>query len=345
MFQYLILRHPGHNRVYFEQAERLALAELQIGTKKMSGKVSDVEINNLGGISYLSFKLDSEILHEDLNLVSRLSFFFALFQKDGELLKPIAQYTYEAIPAKISNILKYPGKTNELFTKMMVNVAMLSSEFQVEETIQLLDPVAGRGTTLFESLVYGYDSYGIELESKSVQESLVFMRRFLKNERYKHQKTERQIAGKNKSEAVYLNEIEFAKSKDDFKNAKRLKFAMIQGDTRFANKFFKKNSIHLIAGDLPYGIGHGNSTQQYQKGSNTRNPYELLEQSIPSWKDILKQGGTICLAWNSFVLNKNRVAELFQKSGLSVCDTEPYTQFEHMVDQSIKRDVIVAVKN
>lgn len=345
MVQYLILRYPGHNRVYFDQAEKLALSELQICTNKITQEIFEVETNILGGISYLSFKLDSELTTEDLKLISRLSFFFALFQKKGDALIPISPILYESIPSKISNILKYPGKTNELFTKMMVNVAMLSSHFSLEESIQLLDPVAGRGTTLFESLVYGFDSFGVEQESKSVHESLVFMRRFLKNERYKHQKTERQISGKNKSEAVYLNEIDFAKSKEDFKNENRLKFGMVQGDTRLADKYFKKNSFHLIVGDLPYGIGHGNNTQLDQSGSKTRNPYELIKQSITVWNNLLKKGGVICLAWNSFVLNKNRIAELLDQNGLSICDSEPYTQFEHMVDQSIKRDIIVALKS
>lgn len=344
MFQYLILRNPGHNRVFFDQSEKLALSELQICVNKMTQEASEVETTLLEGISYISFKLDSELSNENLKLISRLSFFFALFQKKEDLLKPIAQICYEAIPKKISNILKYPGKTNELFTKMMVNVAMLSSKFDLEEPIQLLDPVAGRGTTLFESLVYGYESFGVELDHKSVQESLVFMRRFLKNERYKHQKTERQIAGKNKSEAVYLNEFDFAKSKEDFKNGKHLKFGMVQGDTRLADKYFKKNTFHLIVGDLPYGIGHGNNTQKAQSGSNTRNPFELIEQSVTAWHSLLKKGGVVCLAWNSFVLKKDRMTELFHNSGFQVLNSEPYHHFEHMVDQAIKRDFIIALK-
>lgn len=344
MYQYLILRNPGHNRVYFEQAEKLALAELSICSGRLDVEVKDIESVTIAGISYLSFKASNELNERDLEFISRLSFIFALFQKEGELLKPIACLDYEYLPSKISNILKYPGKTNELFTKMMVNVAMLASDFDLEEPIQLLDPVAGRGTTLFESLVYGYQSFGIELESKSVQESLVFMRRFLKNGRYKHQKSERQIAGRNKSEAVYLNEIDFALTKEDFKDGNRVKFGLINADTRQSDQFFNKKSFHLIVGDLPYGVGHGNTTEKVPHGSNTRNPYELLEQSVPAWAHLLKKGGAICLAWNSFVLNRNRIVELFAQNDLSVCDTTPFSQFEHMVDQSIKRDIIVAVK-
>jgi len=344
MNQYLILRHPGHNRVFFGQAEKLALSELSICLAQMSGKVSKIQSVEVAKISYLSFQYSQGLSHSELLKISRLSFFFALFQKKGESLIPIESIQYESIPSKISNILKYPGKTNELFTKMMVNVAMLSSDFSLEESIHLLDPVAGRGTTLYESLIYGFDSFGVERDSKSVHESLVFMRRFLKNERFKHQKTERQISGKNKSEAVYLNEIDFAKSKEDYKNENRLKFGMVQGDTRNADKYFKKNSFHLIVGDLPYGIGHGNTIQKAQTSSLTRNPYELIEQSIPAWINLLKKGGVICLAWNSFVLKKDRMTELFSNVGLHVLNSEPYHQFEHMVDQAIKRDIIVVHK-
>lgn len=344
MQTYLILRNPGHNRVYFEQAEKMALAELEICASRLSAKVDSVESTEWAGISYLSFQTTDKLDASDLKIVSRLSFFFALFQKEGDLLKPIPKVKYQAIPEKVSNILKYPGKTNELFTKMMVNVAALSLDYNLEESIQLLDPVAGRGTTLFESLVYGFQSYGVELESKAVQESLVFMRRFLKNERLKHEKTERQVSGKNKSEAVYLNEISFAKSKEDFKNDNRMKFGMVRGDTRFADQFFKKNSFHLIVGDLPYGIGHGNSTQNYAKGSPTRNPYELIEQSIPAWTRLLKKGGVVCLAWNAFVLKREKLIQLLEKSGFQVMVSDPFQSFEHRVDQSIKRDIVVAVK-
>jgi hypothetical protein len=343
MHQYLILRNPGHNRIYYMQAENLALAELKICSQRFSNEPLEIKAINIGGISYLSFALVNQINQADLLLISRLSFFFALFQKQGDLLKPIASFSYQAVPFRIAEILKYPGKTNELFTKMMLNVAMLSCKSDLEEPIQLLDPVAGRGTTLFESLVYGYDSYGIEIDRKSVHESVIFMQRFLKNERYKHQKTRHQIYGKDKSEARYMDKMEFSVSKEDFKNDKRLHFGIVNGDTRQANKYFNKKSFHLIVGDLPYGIGHGNTIQKNTLGSRTRNPYELLEGAIPAWVSLLKKGGVICLAWNSFVLSRDRISDLFLKSGLSVCDTKPYTQFEHMVDQSIKRDMIVSV--
>lgn len=43
---------------------------------------------------------------------------------------------------------------------MMINVALLSSDFNYNDRIQLLDPIAGKGTTLFEGAVYGFDTYG-----------------------------------------------------------------------------------------------------------------------------------------------------------------------------------------
>lgn len=344
MYQYLILRNPGHNRVYYEQAEKMALAELKICSGKVSDQLREMQSIEIAGISYLTFKCTQKLSQKDLALISRLSFFFALFQMDGEFLKPIAQESYFAIPSKISGILKYPGKTNEIFTKMMVNVAAMSTSFSSEETIRLLDPVSGRGTTLFESLVYGYYSYGVELDHKSVHESMVFMKRFLKNERYKHQKSQRQVYGRNKSEAVIIDELEFAADKMDFKADKRMKFGVVHGDARLADKYYQKKSFHLVVGDLPYGIAHGNTTQRSQKGSNTRNPIGFLEQAIPAWFNLLKDEGAICLAWNSFVLKKEKIIELLQNTGLTVLLSEPYLQFEHRVDQAIKRDIIVAVK-
>ena len=78
---------------------------------------------------------------------------------------------------KISSLLKYQGKTNELFTKMMINVGLLSSDYSYSNTINLLDPVAGKGTTLFEAAVYGFNAFGIEIEKNAVQDSKIFFKK------------------------------------------------------------------------------------------------------------------------------------------------------------------------
>ncbi|MCH2199002.1 MAG: hypothetical protein MK081_09460 [Flavobacteriales bacterium] len=343
---YFLLQHPGHNRVYYDAAENLALAELTLASERFSTEVTNISVEELAGVRYLKLECASALSETDLQFVARLSFLFAVYQGvevvNKVLLEPILMEDHHYIDPKISSLLKYKGKTNELFTRMMINVGLLSSAFGYEEAIRLLDPVAGRGTTLYEAAVYGYDAYGIELDQKSVHEGQVFFKKFLQEERMKHLLNKRQISGSKKSQATHLQEFTYAKDKDEFKQPDGRRYlGLIQGETQGVHDYFKKASFHLIIGDLPYGVHHAHNSEK--KGpSPSRNPKELLAESIGEWKKVLYPGGVIVLAWNSNVASPKVIRELFEKAGLEVLDSEPYSMFVHQVDRAIKRDIVVA---
>jgi len=348
MNTYLILQNPGHNRVYYNLAGPLALSELTIACNRLSTKCSDIKAIDLAGVRYLSISCQEELSHEDIAILSRLSFVFAIYKLMGEEpnngLLPTQTVAYEYVDSKISSLQKYAGKTNELFTKMMINVALLSSDFSHTDNIQLLDPVAGRGTTLYEASVYGFDAFGVEIEAKSVHDNQIFFKQYLQKERYKYTLDKHMVFGKNKSEAVYIHEFEYARNKEEFKDDEQRKtLGIVNGNAQDSSKYFKKNNFNLIVGDLPYGIAHGNSAA-HKTATGTRNPSELISACLPEWKTVLKPGGTIVLAWNAFVTAKHRLAAIFEESGFEVLNTEAYNGFEHMVDKSIKRDIIVAKK-
>lgn len=344
---YLILQHPGHNRVYYNLADKLALAELKLGSQRFSVLCKNFQIVEIENIRYLSFETDKVLSDRDLHIVSRLSFVFAIFRKDkldGNIcLLPVKKVEYEYIDRKISSLLKYQGKTNELFTKMMVNVALLSSRFNYSGNIQLLDPVAGKGTTLFEAAVYGFDAFGIEIDAKSVHEASIYFKKYIEAERLKHTSTRRQVCGKGKSNAIHTQEFEYAKTKQEFKSGEIKKLGIICGNSQDAFKYFKKEKFHLIVGDLPYGIAHGNAVDK-KINSATRNPTELIETCLSGWHKILKKGGVVVVAWNVFVASKQRLSGIFSEYGFEVLAGAVYDEFEHMVDKSIKRDIIVAKK-
>jgi len=348
MNTYLILQHPGHNRVYYNLSGTLALAELQIASTRLSGPSSNIEIVDIKGIRYLSLTTKSEVSEQDLELLSRLSFVFALFklEKTGDTphLVPIFKKEYEYIDSKISSLLKYAGKTNELFTKMMINVALLSSNFSFKDNIQLLDPVAGKGTTLYEGAIYGFDVTGIEIDPKSAQAIKIYFKKYIETERYKYSLETKQVFGKNKSNAIYGDMFKYALSKEAFKTESgQKKLQIITGTSLNASSYVKNNHYHLIVGDLPYGVAHGNSLNK-KSNSITRNPSELLDQSLPEWFKVLKKGGVVVIAWNAFVISRNKLTEIFIKNGFDVITESPYNEFEHLVDRSIKRDIIVARK-
>lgn len=346
---YIILQNPGHNRVYYNTADTLALAELQLALQKLNLSTKEPSIVTFADIRYLSFETTDALTENELKLLSRLSFAFALFsvekQSENTCLLPIKKEADVYLDNKISSLLKYSGKTNELFTKMMLNVALLSSDFDPLEPIQILDPVAGKGTTLFEASVYGYDAYGIEIEPKSVHEGVLFFKKYLEKERLKHRSTKRQLYGTNKADAINIQEFAYAKNKEAFKKETGIKsLSFVCGNANDAFNYFKKEHFHLIVGDLPYGIAHGNSTANPYH-SKTRNPSAFLEACLPEWYKVLKTKGCIVMAWNSFTISREQLAKRFTANGFEVLSQPPYNTFEHRVDQSIKRDIIVAKKH
>ena len=69
-------------------------------------------------------------------------------------------------------IQKYPGKTNEQFTKLLLNVTLLASASageMLDRRLRVLDPLCGRGTTLNQALTYGYDAAGLDLDGKDFE--------------------------------------------------------------------------------------------------------------------------------------------------------------------------------
>ncbi|GAF03885.1 TRM11 family SAM-dependent methyltransferase [Saccharicrinis fermentans] len=344
----LILQHPGHNRVYYNLADKLALAELKLACKRLATTCIHVDIVEIEKVRYLFLESDGDIAESDMKILSRLSFVFAIFiwnQKGNENhLIPIRKDEYEYLNSKICSLLKYPGKTNELFTQMMINVALLSSDYSYDDKIKMLDPVAGKGTTLFAGTTHGFDAYGIELEHKAVHETSIFFKKYLQTERVKHQYSKKQIYGSNKSEAIEIQKFDYALNKADFKSQESVKtLGIVNGHSKNAYKYFKKEKFNMVVGDLPYGIAHGN-VKDKKTASKTRNPSDLLHECLPEWTKVLKKGGAVVMAWNSFIINRQQLAKTFAIHGLEVLSDTPYDQFEHMVDKSIKRDIVVARK-
>ena len=345
MHSYLVLQDPGHNKVYFEQSKQLAIAELTLTCDKFIESCTDIGIVKIAQIRYLSFKSSSSLNPTSLELLSRMSFAFALYElkiSDGkELLFPISKSFIPTVDPKISSILKYPGKTNELFTRMMINIAQLTGK-PSKGTPRLFDPIAGRGTTLYEGMIYGFNVTGMEIKSQPVKEATQFLKKYFETEKIKHRFGKYKLKGKSEKPTTTKLEFVYAKNKQLFKNPENhKKVSFIESNSALANEYFKSNLFDFIVGDLPYGIAHNNKNKST---IGSRNPYEFLKDSLDSWYDVLKPGGAIVLAWNSFLLDLDKMRELMESHGYHSLKGDTYDQFEHMVDRSIKRNVVVAIK-
>jgi hypothetical protein len=339
---YAILCHPSHNRVYFNQSGRFAVNELAIAASRISSGVRNIGVHRVAGIDYLMFEADIDLTQAELKILSQLSFMFALFKYRNDIFEPVALPPFHFIDPNINRMLKYTGKTNEVFTRLLINAAVLSSDFDPTGTVRLLDPIAGKGTALFEGLVCEYDVCGIEIGDKVVTEAYHFLKKYLEKEKYKHQVKLEKQSGANKSFTAQRYRFDIAKSKDDAKCKEFREFEIISGNSQHADKYYKRSFFDIIVGDLPYGVQHGSVTNQKQS-SLTRNPKELLAVCLPSWKSVLKTNGVIALSWNTFVLARKEMVKILEDQGFSVFKGDCY-DFEHRVDQAINRDIVVAKK-
>ena len=347
MPKYAILSNPGHNRVYFEASKELSLSELSLALDKLGCDYTEPKGEELGGIFYVCFSTVSALSDEMLAALARLSFVYAVFELVGEedrlLLSPVPLPEVLYMDGGLSSILKYSGKTNELFTRLMINAALLSSDFSTK-VIRLLDPIAGKGTTLFEALSLGFDAYGAELSEKSVTDGFNYLKKFLETEKFKHTTSTEKINLQEKGLSAKRYCADIARSKAEQKAGDTRHFELVAGNSMYADRYFKKNSFHLIVGDLPYGVQHGNVGAAKSGGSLTRSPKELISSCGGAWYKVLKPGGALALSWNSFVYPREQFAAQLASLGFEVMSGGLYERFEHRVDQAIRRDLIIAKK-
>ena len=343
MHKYAILYHPGHNRVYFEESKSFCQWELAILCQKAGIELHEPQIAKIGGIDYITFECPEMLTERAVQDLFHLSFIYALFEVlEGDLMRPVMAADFHLLDPGISSLLKYTGKTNELFTRTMINVGVYSADIPEGERVRLLDPIAGKGTTLFEAASCGYDSWGVEIGENVVLEAFHFFKNYLERARMKHTSHKEKVSGPNKSFTATKFTFQYGKDKEDFKDAPHT-MELVAGNSMYAGTYFKKESFHVLVGDLPYGVQHGNVTAQKQS-SLTRNPKELVRACLPAWKDVLKKGGVIVLSWNCLVLPREELASLFEEAGMEVLRGEAYDSFAHRVDQSIRRDIIAARK-
>ncbi|MFK7993704.1 MAG: TRM11 family methyltransferase [Granulosicoccus sp.] len=344
--RYAILVLPSNNRVYNSSTDNLNHAELQCFNEALlDGKITAIETIVICGVNYLTFDCPA-LSTNDISFLSNLSFIFALFRIDENSeeprLLPIPMTPLKRFDDDLLSILKFAGKTNELFTKMLVNVTLAASSFASDMTtrkLRVLDPVCGRGTTLNQALMYGYDTAGMEIDSRDFDAYSQFINRWLKEKRLKHKSETVELRKEGKTQAHRLG-IRLAASKEQYKadNVQVLDFVL--ADTVRANEFFKKASFDLIVADLPYGVRHGNKSTQ----GHAKSPIQLLQQTLPVWATLLKRGGAIGLAWNTYLAKKTEIIKLLETEGLNVHPATISDQFRHRVDQAIIRDILVATR-
>jgi SAM-dependent methyltransferase len=317
---------PQRSTQYVELASQLAPVELRLAL--FDRQPVELTPVTLAGQAYLRFALPQPPTPAQLTTLGQLATIAAgyeLFDQIGEvagpLLRPLETSFQPALPPDLVMTRRYRGKTNELFTHFLCNVARASSAFadQRWSHLRVLDPLAGGGTTLFTALMLGASAAGIEQDAGDVKSTVTYLQQYLHEAR---------IPARLKEERLR-------------KLGQRWTFAigpgvgqqcvLVAGETAQTPALLPGYKAHLVVTDLPYGIQHGGPLR------------ELLTRALPAWASLLSPGGVLLFAWDATRFPRSEMVGLVQSLiPLRVLDEPPYTEIVHRVDRVIKlRDVLV----
>lgn len=300
-----ILVSPLAKAAYFDAWREVAEVELA---------VCGVETSELSTIGDMDF-FEVDVAEDDLKSLARSSFAQGLFRVEGEGLVPLEASADFAWPEALVYGQKYQGKTNELVTRLAINVG-LKHMVPDGKRVTLLDPMAGRGTTLMWALRYGFDARGVEIDDKSTELFHAHIKKQSKLARLKH-RTESGRIGQVRKQGKF--------ERFTFDGQK---ITMVSGDSRLPD-WTENRHFNLIVADLPYGIQH--------KGDEKRNPLSMVEECAPHWAKSLKKGGAMVLIFNTYQTKRAALATMFEAEGLGVQDFAA----PHRMSESIIRDLIV----
>jgi len=343
MDRYALLILPSANRVYSGTSVGLTVAELELlSDSVLGGRVREAAPAVIGGVPYVTFAGDLD--DRDLAFLASLSSAYALFGVHDGLLRPVELTPLARLDEDLVTIQKYPGKTNEQFTRLLLNVTLLSSAFAsqlLDRQFAVLDPLCGRGTTLNQALRLGFDAAGVEHDRKDFDAYATFIGTWLKRKKLKHHadydgpvRRDGQVIGRRL-------QLRLAAGKDDYKAGRTQHLDLVCADTTRAPEFFRPGSFDLVVTDAPYGVQHGATAGR----KLARSPLDLLAAAAPGWAGLLRPGGALGLAWNTHVASRADTAAVLAAAGLQPLDGGPYRQFAHRVDQAINRDILVATRD
>ncbi|MBB5832050.1 TRM11 family SAM-dependent methyltransferase [Brachybacterium aquaticum] len=357
----LLLRAPSANRVYAQAAGALSRAEAHWALGAHLGTAPVLAERTLAGMEALELRrpsagdpsadgpdspADGQAALEDrlLGLLSSTLGVLDVVEEtagdpDRPLLRPRPLSTALHHPSDLETTLRYPGKTNEQFTALMINVAAALSTRRaglLDGTLDLLDPLCGRGTTLNRALRLGLSPRGAEIDRKDVEAYRAFLGTWLRTHRYKHTLDSTRLTVRGEQLGSRL-EAELALDKQTLRENGGQRVTVLGCDTTRLSEVMPARSVDALVGDLPYGVQHGARAG----GTWRRSPLEVLREAAPGWRSLLRDGAGVALAVNRRTLDHGEASAVLADAGLRVLSADG--AFRHRVDQSIDRDILLAV--
>ncbi len=335
MPEYLVLLSPSSNRVYAGQAAAVTAAEVEVLVTAIhrAGFVS-AEPVTLAGVGYLGVRLADDV---DPAVLGGLAATYAVFAREGGWLRPVEVPSGRHLDDDLLTIPKYPGKTNEQLTHVLLNLTLAATDLPQDGHRRcVLDPLAGRGTTLSWALTLGYDAVGVEVEQREVEAYAAFLTTWLRRKRVKHRigMTTLRRSGQRLGEV-----LEASIGRDGPQT-----LVVLAADTLLTAELLQRRRVDAVVTDAPYGVAHGSRSAGHPRGDRDRSPAELLAAAVPVWVSVLRAGGALGIAWNTHGLSRAGLAAICANAGLEVCDDGPWRGLAHRVDAGIQRDLLVARK-
>ena len=352
--RYIVLLWPHANARYQSETVNLARAELALMLEKVAPKatfapettfVPGAEIAPEAGLDMPMLAVDfpEEPSKAVLEALRRHSLLYALFEAREGLLKLVAGRRPARVGSDLPAILKYKGKTNEMFLQLLINVALYSGDFwqDADQPLSFLDPMCGRATGLFVAANLGWNATGADVDRNDLREAEKFFKRYLEYHRFKHDVTHRSRTLK-KGQAAECR-FDYAADADAFRAKDTRSLSLVNLDASQAEAALGKNAFHVVACDLPYGVRHD---AQLARGAERRGNWleTLLMRALPAWGAALKPGGTVAVSFNAQNMSPEKVRGAMEASGFEVLRGGPYDGFSHWVEQAITRDIAVCRK-
>ena len=321
-----------HQNVRYRQSMKLLAEQELLMTLRALGHESDVKLEDMGSAAFLHFEAEN-LTERDIRMLSQLASVYVMFECANGGMSPLESLHPDYIGEDLPSLLKYKGKTNEMFTDTMLTMALASSGFigQHDSDLVVCDPMAGRGTTLMLALRRGYHGVGVEIGKADVKEACDYMARYLEFHRIKHKKTESSLTVKGQAGGRETKFV-FSDTQEHFKAGDTRSLRMIQGDTRDTLALLKAKSVHLMVTDIPYGVQKGTAGKQDSIGGT-------LGAALSGWHDALKPGGVLAMSFNTYVTRRADLERMCALAGFEMVETG---NLEHWVEQAINRDVILA---
>ena len=335
---YRMLLWPHANARYQSETLKLATAELELMLARLAPG-AEIAADERLGMPCLGIRVNAPLDAASVGALRRHSLLYGLFEDQDGLLKPVAGRGEAAVGRDLPAILKYKGKTNELFLQLLINAALYAGDYWREGgPLSMLDPMCGRATGLFVAANYGWDALGADVDRGDLKEAEQFFRRYLEYHRFKHTVTRLSRTLKKGGSAAECR-FEYAPQA----HVPRRALSLVCLDAALCGGALGKNAFHLIACDLPYGVRHD---AQLERGQRAKGNWleALLEKALPDWRAALKPGGAMALSFNAQNMKLERLRALMEGAGLEVLSGGACDGFAHWVEQAITRDIAVCRK-